>query len=363
MTEKKRIPYLLISFFLVLFIVPLAGFLTVEKVSEQENRTLAVFPTYGEHSITEYFSAISDYANDHFGFREQFVALHDKAKSLVAKKVRVRVVDGKDDYMYFIDTIEFYTGKMQQEKERFRDGLRKLRAHVPDAPIIVVVVPSKGYVYPDKLPDWVERSDIREELMGLAQSVDGVEVIDLLKVLKQPAENLYLKYDSHWNGAGAYRGYQYLMKRLQETGYPLSIYEGALSDIVDYEGDLARMAGKKETHKETNIELNFVNSPLQEVAKLYTEAEHNIPDYHNPEGEKTLLLMHDSFAQHGLAKHLAHSFQNIHTMWESSIPQLITAARKAKPDMIMIQIVDRHMMQLKFWRKEDAEKLGLDTHH
>lgn len=83
--------------------------------------------------------------------------------------------------------------------------------------LIVVPVPTKLSVYPEKLDPKLILSSDREN--GFVQDLrsKGVEVLDLSAVFQESEKPVYCLRDSHWNGAGIALAADRLAEELQKT--------------------------------------------------------------------------------------------------------------------------------------------------
>jgi hypothetical protein len=114
----------------------------------------------------------------------------------------------------------------------------------------VVLVPAKGSVYPEHLPDWIRaaaRPGARpiEQLSTALRTRSSIPTLDLRPALcrKGTPDTHYHRLDTHWNALGAYVGYQTTTRWLAASWPALTPIPPESFDRVTWsyaDGDLAR---------------------------------------------------------------------------------------------------------------------------
>jgi hypothetical protein len=339
--QKYFITYLFLG---SVFIVPVIGFLSNDqKISLQENRNLAQWPKKNEWT----FKNIDSYLNDQFGFRHHFINVHKEIKKkFLNKKGGLKAIEGKKGWAFFYGSIEHYEGKIKEKKiDDFINKIKDLKTKSSNIPVAVVVVPNKTFVYNQNLPDYVVKSTQRANTVAKLKSLKDVHIIDLHNILKNSKEETFIKNDTHWNGVGAYISYKEVIKFINKNfKYNLDIKNDIKDIKIDYNyvGDISKMLGEERSFIEENNEIIFKNSFAQLIEKDKGET-NQIPDFKNLIGRKKALLFHDSFTEHKFGKYLAESFNEIKTFWSFDFEKHIQDIQIIKPDIIIIQIVDRHI--------------------
>lgn len=97
------------------------------------------------------------YLNDNIGFRPDFVRINNQLDFSLFNKINAGgVVMDKDEYLYYSDYIEEYTGRSYEGENQPRQTLMKLKK-VQDTleklgkTVLLVYAPSKPYYYPEHL--------------------------------------------------------------------------------------------------------------------------------------------------------------------------------------------------------------------
>lgn len=218
--------------------------------------------------------------------------------------------------------------------------------------LIIVVAPNKSTVYPDKVPDELQKLNDRSRLdlfLELFDQPNSPVVIDLRPSLNQARDNqqLYYKTDTHWNSFGAYIAYREIMNSAMQTYPELQPYELGQFKLAEADPqimELGRLLGVEFLRESRNTVTPKFESgarfqrfpPFSPVSMSWSNNE-----------QRKLLMYHDSFGV-ALQVFLQHHFQeatyilnspdvNISNMsWISTI----------KPDVVIIEILERNLYYL-----------------
>lgn len=164
---------------------------------------------------------------------------------------------GKNDFMFYGDAIKDYTGSNVMNAPR----LNKLSKMMNDRDtwakengikLYLVIAPNKTSVYPDYVPSSVTaatKTNADAVVEHLAKN-STVEVIDLRATLKNArstyGDNLFYKYDTHWNNNGGFVGYTEMMRRISEDvpgTYTLKKSDYTVTQAETYMKDMAWYLG------------------------------------------------------------------------------------------------------------------------
>lgn len=182
-----------------------------------ENRTLAAFPdeTTG---IEEWPGAFEDWLNDHAPFRNEFMSLNGRLNWTVGTLDSSDVLLGKEHWLFLKDvsdskSISDYQGLTAYTEEELADfctTLQTLRDRLAEqgSSLVVVLAPAKEGVYSRYMPDSIPVVSRPTRVQTLAQRLSeaGIPLVwpqqDLIDLSEE--QQVYYKYDTHWNDVGAY---------------------------------------------------------------------------------------------------------------------------------------------------------------
>ncbi len=167
-----------------------------------------------------------------------FGLLHDPGEKAIV---------GRDGWLFYKPDVRYLVepgAPPVRAIVRFRDQLAELGIR-----LLVVPVPGKPSVYPDRLTGRASSEDVpmpshTRELLNQLRAAN-VETMDLLDPLAHghSAGYSYLRRDTHWNGATARRAAELVAARIRSAGW----YEGGTADFVTRpvsilrRGDVVRM--------------------------------------------------------------------------------------------------------------------------
>lgn len=208
----------------------------------QDNLNLKhVYPLKGDISLpnniafdkNDWFDAYyqtqkEHYLNSSFGFRNQFVKLHNQiAFSLFGKINAQAVVMGKEGYLFEKSYIDAYTGKdflgedsIQHTLNRLKfisDTLQKLNKH-----LIIVFAAGKASFYPEFIPDKYLPAKIQTNYNALSAGAKALNlnVIDFNKWFMQNKHKskypLYPQHGIHWSTYGTALAADSIIKKIEE---------------------------------------------------------------------------------------------------------------------------------------------------
>ena len=339
----------------------LFNFIPDEK--SNENRALKTMPKFDVNLLDLFPEEYDEYYSDNFDLRNQLLWLNSKLKFQMFNKppVEGKAFIGRDDWMYIVKhQMDTYLGNnLVSDKmlSRYYD-IFKYRQHFLDSigcKYYVVFAPTKTSVYPEYLPLSKRKTGQRtrtDQMISLLDTVKGLEVLDLRKVLidAKGATRLYHKTDNHWNEYGSYIAYDAIMDVLSKDFPQLEAYDITKFKIDSTEVDgmaLTNMMGIYEGVTENKISCK----PLFETkSKEGIKSNYEIPQYFGYETEyervfvtgndslPKLLMIRDSFGRTlmpFLSEHFSKSVY-IFDAWKHEFNEDIVI--NEKPD-IYIQLV------------------------
>jgi alginate O-acetyltransferase complex protein AlgJ len=214
----------------------------------------------------------------------------------------------------------------------------------------VVVAPNKETIYPEFVPDEINKIGDQSRLEQLAaflkSSSHPVKLLDVRPALLARKEEfqLYYRTDSHWNDYGAYFASAEILKAVEEK-FP----EVRVAGIEDYRiekgdvsGDLARMLPMEPLLSETTVWLHrYPDSQVRFPEK--TDRVITISEADNPNLPRAVIFR-DSFANQ-LEPFLSEGFSRAVYPWSFTIDQDLINREQA--DVVIVEIAERYLHLLK----------------
>jgi len=201
-----------------------------------------------------------------------------------------QLVMGKDGYMFLgndhshaYDQVIHRYDPPQQEIEDWVQVLQYERDHLArqGIPMVFVVAPSPGTIYPDKLanvpPGFARQPSVFDRVLTLARE-RGLPLMDVRNALSEgrKVHDTYAKMNSHWNDYGAWVAWKEVAAEIER------IMPGAKMAALQETTPVETIDGFNEGFELLNIRAphDWVR-PVREV---------NFPDYYivSPDGTRTL---------------------------------------------------------------------------
>ena len=192
--------------FIIIGLLGLFILLPKNDFSEIENRSLSNLPKFSLDKIIDgsYMEDIEEYINDHFPFRNIFMNIRTVSNKLIGKENIGDVYFSDDGYL-----IERYNEL--NNIDEIVSVINKFDDNNKDKNVSVMFVPTKIFVYKDKLPKNVDVYNQGDVIKSLYDGINiDIRKIDIGNVLLKEKDNynLYYKTDHHWTTYGAYFGYR-----------------------------------------------------------------------------------------------------------------------------------------------------------
>ncbi|HEX8923182.1 MAG TPA: hypothetical protein VF828_00425 [Patescibacteria group bacterium] len=353
---------ILIGLFLVTLAMPGIGMLTKlgNNISLEENRDLAVKPTI---LTKEYPKLFTNYFNDHFGFRNQMIVADRRMRySLFNVSPNKKIIIGKGNWLFYApdsNYIDSVNGQpfSKTDLEQIKNNLADIQKNFENMGVkfYFLAAPNKQSIYPEFLPDSMKkvRPDSRlDQISNYLKDNQEINFINPKEDLIEAKKNnqVYLKYDTHWNQMGALTAYQKLFLRLKKdfkTLEPKAIDDFTINLETAPNNDLALQMGvagnfveseKVLKNKDQKAKIVFENCPKQ-----YTGCPVTVREVQNPKLPK-LVMFRDSFGA-GLIPFVAEHFQRSYFFW-GTMPYSTDIIKKEKPDIVIMELTERELWRL-----------------
>jgi hypothetical protein len=219
--------------FVLMLLLPLAGQLGGwnNQVALFERRPMAALPALPRtrDALQAWPQQFDRYLVDRAGFRDVLVFAGSYIDvGIFGHSTNRDVVLGDDGWLFHAGdrTLEqmrgtdIFTPAALDHWIDYLEGQRDWLA-ARGIPLLVVVVPNKERVYHEHLPASAgalaavtRLSQIRQRLAERGSTLRLLDLTSALTAAKGDMQ-VYAKRDTHWSGAGAFRGYRQIMRRLQ----------------------------------------------------------------------------------------------------------------------------------------------------
>jgi alginate O-acetyltransferase complex protein AlgJ len=238
---KDRYPFFLIVLFLGILLIPL--------------RTLVFDPAAIEES---------------FYGRGYLINLITNLRLKIGDRVFPKVIVGENGWLIFTgeaDILDYQKAEAFTEEElaTFQADLDALSANYAARGItlLVVVVPNKNTIYPERVPSQIEvlgRESRLEQIVSYLQAHGQTQILDLRPMLRaaKPEHEIYYATDTHWNGYGAYLAYSSILNKLQETFPKLAPRPASDFKVVEREPEALDLAANIGTTLLAESRIQFV---------------------------------------------------------------------------------------------------------
>jgi len=203
----------------------LAGFSRVELI---EKRALSAVPTWPS-TLAEWAGrphAIDQYANDHFGLRNELIVLNSYLRYRLGVSASPKVLVGNSGWLFYVSDVnwEFFRGKNRLSDAQLRqwlDRMEQRRNWLAERGIQFLILPAplKESIYPEHLPYWLRREKAEtqvDQVVRGAAGRPGLTVIDVRKRLieRKRETAVHHAFDTHWNDEGGFIAYTAIMEEI-----------------------------------------------------------------------------------------------------------------------------------------------------
>lgn len=360
---KKSIQFIYIGMFIILIMVPVLLFSVIGKkldTTSYENRTLATMPTLSPETITTFPSSFESYFNDNLPFKNQLVFLNGLFDYRVMRTSSSdSVIVGKHGWLFYKgaqvndeDPVSDYNGSNLFTDDQLKTIAQNMVAAKEELAsrnmdFVIMIAPNKERVYSEYMPSIYGEPAAWGRM---AQVVDYLKNNTDLKVVcpydqimayreAHPSDQLYYKYDTHWNNLGAYIGGQALNKTL---GFDMP----SLDTLNQIEGSVPRYDLATLIHLGNVLEddpayvLDGYTTHKAEIKKNDTATEFRGTVQDGAADDRKLFIIGDSFS--------TMMFQYVACNFDSSYLNFyynynLDMLEKEKPDVVVYETVERYL--------------------
>lgn len=342
----KKINMIFITFCLIILLIPFAGMAVAPTNETTENKVLSEFPKlFEERKLNvDFLNDLGEYFTDHFAFRPQMVSSNALIYGkLFGTSTTDQVLIGKNDWMYYTETLNDYTGQHLMTERALKNvvhNLALMQKYVESrgSEFLLVIAPNKNSIYDENMPYYYRKRTGKnnyERLMPLLDSA-GIHYTDLFTAFAESDEVLYLERDSHWTNKGAVLAYNQIM---ENTDLDYETYEHIPYEVKkDHMGDLTEMLYPENSEPDENeyYQKEWLHSYNNEVTD-------NMDDWietSSPKSDACLLMYRDSFGE-SMLPFLAEEFGNAY--FSRLVPYNLLNVDGYQPDYTVIERTERRL--------------------
>lgn len=272
--------------------------------------------------------------------------------TIIAEDISSPVITGKDNWLYFRETLNDFTGNNTLKEISIKQIVKTLElmneyANSKGSTFYFTIAPNKNSIYPEYMPDQYTQGESNNySLLKNALAHSNVKFIDLKAFLldEKPKVNdpFYSKTDTHWNNLGALKAYRYIACNISTK---TNIQANALlNDIPLYtkektwSGDLYRMLAPEGEEKDDelifDIPKNYISPAGEHDFNIITTLKE---DKININPGRKLLIFRDSFA-YWLVKFISNDFSEVR--YSRQIPYPI---HETNDEIVILETVERYI--------------------
>lgn len=175
-----------------------------------EKRGLAPLPKLTQQDIDKLPDQLTNYVNDHFGFRKLFIRINNFVDlKILHASTHESVILGKDNFLFMrSDWNSFVKRQTKQSDAKLLLQAQKVRAFqdrlkTRGIEFVFVMAPNKSTIYPEMMPATgylLNQKSDRERIFEVVGQT-AVNYIDVATELLEAKKNrlVYYKGDHHWN--------------------------------------------------------------------------------------------------------------------------------------------------------------------
>jgi len=346
----------------------MTDFSTQTVWSSTEKRRLAELPAFNlkPGTLATFPSRFEAYFNDHFGYRNLFIRRYNRImKKYFAKSPVPNVLIGKNNWLFFTESnlIDDFVGAdpfTQGELEAWRSNLEHKRNWLAKHGIryLFVVAPNKQTIYPEYLPDYLQkdRGQSRlQQLVAYLKTHSDVSILDLSGVLAEAKKRhrIYHVTDTHWNDRGAYTAYRAIMDRVGRWFPEVAVTQNKIietENILGPGGDLAGMLDMADTMPEESPVLKMqptacspeIKKAVADFRKIPVDQMRSATLVTTCDASKLrAVVFRDSFFE-PLIPLIAEDFNRIVYIWKPYDPAIMKELiAQQKPQIVIEEMVER----------------------
>ena len=249
----------------ILILIPVVLYAVIGKyldssTADKENRVMTEMPTLANTQISEFPTLFDAYMNDNLPYKNYLVTINSMADYyLFNTSSSDDVIVGDKGWLFYVghenndeDPLADYEGTNLysiDELEIIAENMINARDFLASQgkEFVITIIPNKSRVYSEYMPDMCgdvsQECRLNQVYQYLSENTDLTIVSPYNDIVSykeaHPENQLYFKYDTHWNNFGAYVAAQSISRVWGFEMPDLDTVEQVYVDSDTY--DLARM--------------------------------------------------------------------------------------------------------------------------
>ena len=337
------------------------------RFKSTEKHVLAPFPVFHFPHVRTYIHEFNQYYKENFGWRNALFYQYSQLKYhlLRVSPLPQKVVLGKNGWFYpgndLSNIADQHLGLQPISLETLRSIVQKLtdkqrQLAAQGATLYVAVAPDSYSIYPENLPDYMQRMPVISNFDRLKQYVaihTTLPLIDIRTALRaaKATHTTYMQTDTHWNNYGALIASMAISERIRQdfpTIHTPSEDDYAIQAKKGYSGDLVTMLA---LNQEIADKVDYQTTPLavvssREVERINNDEMGGLPSQRfvgaNPTAPR-LLFVGDSYTI-SMAKTLPGYFSTAYLTRSCLLRMDLVKAEK--PSVVVVEIAERNLANL-----------------
>lgn len=297
---------LTVLFLGTIFAVPI----TQAALDIREDESPQIFELFRQAPTEENLRAFENDLEEYSFFEEKVRPVFQVANYLATRELGAKALYGRKDWFFYTPGVRYlvepYFRDIDGESNENGDPvavMTRLKDELAQKGVrlLVVPVPGKASIYPDRLSFTATPSrDIYENTARLMKEMDaaGIDSVNLHEALFEArkeadarGETLYMEADTHWTGLGAKIAAEAVAKRLKAMGLAVGAKGGG------------RYAREKVTVERRGDVQEMTQIPMQEelfatqIVEVYQVRDAQTGDLYEDDRESRVLVLGDSFSR------------------------------------------------------------------
>ena len=355
--DRKKL-YCIIFAILICFPVPL-GYSLGLRGAEAENRALAEPPSFSFVEYRTFSERFETWFNDYLPFKDQLTNLHSRINlRLFQVSPTNRVIVGKDGWLFYNsaptgdgDELSDYIGAIlytPEELDILTQNVIQMQQDMDERSIdFYIFIPSnKSSIYGEKMPSYFHKASKisrTEQLINhLRENTDVKIVFPQEKLVEESKNNqLYRKYDSHWNELGAIVATNELLLAMGKDLHPIDEINSSVI-AMENNGDLTGLMNMDSMYYDDPV--YDISGYLPQITLTQQTIESSVPKFpidefnSNSSDSRSVVVLGDSYrdaTESTFPKNFQTCTYMVREAWEESFYD------KYQPDIIVLEIVER----------------------